>query len=233
MLRNLNQSFSGSRICGTPHVGVLASEILTGITPPSLLENDIDVGDPVGCEYRMRIIGERPVGVIQFDLAENGTYIFDAPDGTYTYTQIVSKNSVDAAPSSLVFQIGVATSSVSGDVAVSYLVESSTTVISSDFTAAYQVVVSVSSDLNVGFQALNLVSADTSVTYTIQTVGEVSSSLAATYSVFTVTPVFNSVVVSYTVLSDIVANVLIATVSVRRENRIVAIKADPLRVVRN
>lgn len=231
MLRNLNQSFSGSRICGTPHMGVLASEIITSFTPPSLLENDIDVGDPEGCEYRMRIVGERPTGVIQFDLAENGTYVFDAPDGTYTYTQIVSKNGVDAEPSTLEFQIGEVSLSVSSDVVVSYSVESSTVGVSSDFTATYQVTVEVSSDLNIGFQALNLVSSDLVSSYTLTSF--VSSEVDVSYSIFTQTPVYNSIVCAYTVFSDTVAYVLSGTVNVKRETRIVVIKADAMRVVIN
>lgn len=91
MLRNLAITNSdGSGIMGTSLVGVLAADLPTGFTLPGLLNNDVATGDPVGCLYRLEILGQPSAGKLVVD--EVGAFSFTgAPDGTYTGSERVSK----------------------------------------------------------------------------------------------------------------------------------------------
>lgn len=91
MRRNLNQSFTGSRILGTPQVGVLASAIpSSGDQGASLLYNKISAGDPAGCLYRVWMTSQPASGTLSVD--ETGAFTFSgAPDGTYTAGERVDK----------------------------------------------------------------------------------------------------------------------------------------------
>jgi hypothetical protein len=90
MLRNLNLSSSGRRICGIPQVGVLASAIpTTGFPLAPLLANDIDSAYPNRL-YRVQALSQPSAGALY--LYENSSFSFTgAPDGTYTGTQRVRK----------------------------------------------------------------------------------------------------------------------------------------------
>jgi hypothetical protein len=90
MLRNLNLSASGRRICGIPQVGMLASAIpTTGFPLAPLLANDIDSAYPNRL-YRVQALSQPSAGA--FYLYENSSFSFTgAPDGTYTGTQRVRK----------------------------------------------------------------------------------------------------------------------------------------------
>lgn len=172
MLRPLNLSASGRRICSTPFVGVLASGVPIGFTPPAFLENDISGGDPVNCRYLVEILTGPSVGTLVMDF--NSSYTFDPPTagytGTVTGTQRVSKFSE--------------TSRVSADeTTFSFVIAAATSQVSSDLASTYSVASQVSADLGSAYGVRQLVSADLLSTYTVNAVGQVSSDCTSSYAV--------------------------------------------------
>lgn len=89
MLRNLNQSSAGKRICGIPRVGMLASAIPTGFPLPALLLNDIDSGFPNRL-YSVEILTWPSAGLL-YVYEDSSLSFTGAPDGTYTGGERVRK----------------------------------------------------------------------------------------------------------------------------------------------
>lgn len=225
MLRDLNQLIGGKRICGTGYVGKLASEIPTGFALPSLLANDIDGADPVGCRYRMQVLTGPSVGTLV--VGEAGDYVFTPPapeySGTVTGTQRVYKfdatHQLSADDTTYSFVYGAALTSVSSDListyavlsqvqsdlAVAYSVASMTTTVSADLVAAYTMVSTVESDLQAAYSALNSVGAQLAAGY--QIFEPVSSDLGAAYAVASfVTAVSSDLTAAYSVVTSVHAD---------------------------
>ena len=89
ILRNLNLSSAGRRICGVPQVGLLASSIPTGFPLPALLLNDIDAGVPNRL-YSVEIL-TRPGAGLLYVYEDSSLSFTGAPDGAYSGTQRVRK----------------------------------------------------------------------------------------------------------------------------------------------
>lgn len=89
MLRDLNVSAGGKRICGIPRVGVLGSDVPTGFPLAALLLNDIDSGFPNRL-YSVEILTVPSAGTLYVDEVSWASFT-GAPDGTYTGTQRVRK----------------------------------------------------------------------------------------------------------------------------------------------
>lgn len=177
MLRNMNQSSGGDRICGTTHTGVPASAIPSGFIPPSLLENDIDAGDPSDCEYRVQILSW-PVGAT-FRVSENGSFTFDGPDGTYSGTQRIFKNGVAQVPDTTYeFRIGQGLSSVANDLTANYSIFEQ---INAELSSTYQVFSITMADLIAEYAINESVSVDMVTTYDINQ--SISADLSAAYQV--------------------------------------------------
>ena len=89
MLRNLNKSSGGRRILGTPHVGIIASQIIsetaTGDSGAGLLYDSAQLNS--GKLMRLRVVTMPTAGVVTID--ENGAILVDftgVPDAVYTLT---------------------------------------------------------------------------------------------------------------------------------------------------
>lgn len=169
MLRNLNQSFSGRRICGTPFVGKLASEIPTGFPVAPFLLDDIDAAFP-NRRYRV-IIKTGPGGGATLDVLENSAYtLTTTSDGTYGGDQTVEKYDPDVGLFSredTTYTINVGNS------------------VAADLTAAYTVLAAVNADLGGAYALLNAVSSDLAGSYAISAggVGPVSADFAGAYQI--------------------------------------------------
>lgn len=192
MLRSLNESFGGKRICGIWRMGARASEIPTTGDYPALGLNDIDPSDPVGTEYSVQI---KSLSAGTMDVDEYTAFTFTPPSpsytGTITGTQTVSKTS--AAPYDETFSFAYAAAGTS---------------VSSDLTASYSVGAWVSSDQTASYNVLAFVSADLGATYSVNTsLTPVSSDLTASYAVssYVSADLVASYVISAWVSSDLTA----------------------------
>lgn len=208
MLRNLNQSSGGKRICGIVKSGVLASAIPAGFEFPSLLAAAVDAGDPAGCEYSVEILNF-PSGA-SLRVAEDGSFILDGPDGTYAGGLRFRKNGVIVEPDSS-YSMRVGALQASKDLAATYNVVGR---VSKDTAAAYNVLASLSKDLTANYTVLEAVSKDLSASYGVSAslsiskdfnaaytvVSSLSKDLTAGYSVLTL--VSKDLAASYSVLSS-------------------------------
>ena len=179
MLRNLNKSESGRRICGITRVGILANEIPTGFAIPSLLANDVDPGDPAGTQYRVRIL-TKPPGLV-FDVDEYGRFLATGADGVYTGNQRVYKTGVPQQDSTYTVTIGAAASVdadlpitynmralVAADLAINYNVAAAPGApVNADMVFAYNVRNSVIADLVIAFDVRVRATADLIIGYNI------------------------------------------------------------------
>ena len=166
MLRNLNRSYSGRRIAGTPFVGVLASAIPTTGDYPALGRNDIDPGDPAGCLYRTQIL-TWPLGDLRVD--ENTSFIYTPPSpdfvGTVRGTQRVWKMGAVAYDETFSFTYG-SPASVSSDLVGTYAVRAH---VGADFISTYGVRQLVGASLSATYAIRALVGANLTATYAIAT----------------------------------------------------------------
>lgn len=182
MLRNLNRSFSGRRIAGTSHVGVLAAAIPTTGDYPALGLNDIDAGDPEDCEYRVQILTWPSSGTLV--VAEDTSFTFDPPSeefvGVLGGTQRIYKNGVAVYDEEYSFTFGDI-SAVSSDLVSSYGVSAQ---VSSDLATTYSLAAAVGANLDVTYAVLADVAADMVASYTVMSsLTEVFTDLIANYSV--------------------------------------------------
>lgn len=177
MLRNLNLSSSGRRICGTTHLGVRAADIPTGFPIPSMLADAVGAGDPADCEYSIQILSTPPG--LDLRVAENGSYIAMAADGSYSGGRRIRKSGVTQLPdSTYTINIGTAPTMVSADLAAAYSVRAR---VDSSLVANYAVAARVSADLLASYASKARVSADLACSYTIAGLQRVSADLAAQY----------------------------------------------------
>lgn len=189
MLRNLNQSSLGRRICGTPHVGVLAAAIPTGGDFPALGLNDIDAAnDPAGCEYRVEILTWPEVGTLE--VAEDTSFSYTPPSadfvGTVGGTHRVYKNGVPVYDDTYNFNYTASSTPVSADLVAGYSINTALASVSSDLAAAYGVKAYVSASLVAVYQVRQMVAAaDLVATYLIlsEVTMSFSRSLARTIEV--------------------------------------------------
>lgn len=168
MLRNLNVSSGGKRICGITRVGVLASEIPTGFALPSFLAGLVSGGDPVGTQYRARLL-TRPGAPASLSVDEWGRAVFDGPDGVYTGGLRDYKSGVQQVPDGTwSITVGAASAAVNADLVVAYDVRSA-----------------VSADLAVFYNVRALVYADLAVLYDVEGTsgGSASADLVVSYDV--------------------------------------------------
>lgn len=84
MLRNLNRSYTRGRVCGTPFIGVLGSEIpSSGDNGAGYAYNDLNLPADANKRYRGRIVAWPSAG--EFFAYEPTDFVFSgAPDGIYT-----------------------------------------------------------------------------------------------------------------------------------------------------
>lgn len=85
MLRNLNRSYARGRVCGTPHVGVLGSEIpSSGDNGPGYAYNDLSLPADANKEICGRITTWPSAGTLT--AYEDTSFTFTgAPDGIHTF----------------------------------------------------------------------------------------------------------------------------------------------------
>lgn len=105
MLRNLNQSYSFGRICGTPFVGIEGALIpADGDAGPSVIYNSISLpgDDAVQFMARPRSI---PIG-LALVLNEDGTGTADGDDGVYVVDFDLWGNNVARDPFAIQFTFG-------------------------------------------------------------------------------------------------------------------------------
>lgn len=183
MLRNLNQSSSGRRIAGTPHSGVLAAAIPVEGDFPALGLNDIDAGDPAGCEYRVEILTWPAVGTLL--VAEDTSFTYEPPSadfvGVVGGTQRIWKSGAAAYDETYSFTFG-SSAEVSADLAAAYQILSS---VSASIAATYGVEAYVGSDLVGTYSVAQMVGSDLAASYAIE--AHVSSDLIAAYEVDAIT----------------------------------------------
>ena len=97
--RNLNQSFGGRHICGTPLVGVLGRFIpRSGGTYPSLLANDQTQPQDADTHFRLVLISHNfPAGTLSI-LEDGSLTLLALPDGSYS---MLYRLEVDGTPSTI------------------------------------------------------------------------------------------------------------------------------------
>jgi hypothetical protein len=167
----------GTVVCGDRGHGVLAAGIASGFPIASLLEDEVDVSDPVGTEYMVRILTV-PVG-LTIEVDEDGSYVATGADGTYVGDKRTYKNGV--AEPDTTYTINIGFTSVSSNLAATYAMAGS---VSGNLAATYTVASSVSSNLAAAYAILDSVSGNMAATYLIDSVtGQVSSDLSATYAI--------------------------------------------------
>lgn len=107
MLRNLNTSSSGRRICGTSHVGIPGDQIpSTGTNGVSAIYPSLNLPTDAKKEYRLRLLTWPASGSLF--MYEDGSLTF-APvaDGTYTATGMLMENGVDLGSILMTWNSGV------------------------------------------------------------------------------------------------------------------------------
>lgn len=96
---------TGAFVWGTYRgLGIPASDIATGFAQPSLLEDDIDVADPAGTEYRWEATTGPGGGT--WVIYPDSSFSFSGPDGSYGGNKLVWKNGA-YDPGTYSFTIGV------------------------------------------------------------------------------------------------------------------------------
>jgi len=113
MLRNLNQSASGNRICGTPKTGVLGALIpATGDHGAGYAYNDISAADYTK-EVRGKIVTWPVTGTLT--AYEDTSFEFTAPDGTYSFEyQLYVDGVATGPPVTVTLQVGPVTHTSTG-----------------------------------------------------------------------------------------------------------------------
>jgi hypothetical protein len=168
----------GTVVCGDRGHGVLAAGIASGFPIASLLEDEVDAGDPVGTEYTVRIL-TIPVG-LDIRVDEDGSYVATGADGTYVGDKETLKSGMPDPATTYTVNIGF--TSVSSDLAASYAMSGQ---VSSSLAASYGVLASISSSLAASYSMLASVSGDLAGSYLIDSVSsQISSDLAASYAVY-------------------------------------------------
>lgn len=110
MLRNLATSSGGSRIFGTPYIGLpaaqIASETAGGDTGPGALHNE--ASEPANAGKRLRmVVGVWPV-VGNLFVAENGAVLWSGlPDGVHSFGYEVFADDVSAGSATYTVSVGV------------------------------------------------------------------------------------------------------------------------------
>jgi hypothetical protein len=108
MLRNLNLTRNGKRICGTPRVGVPASAVPTIGPPYALLYNDVQAYGFANNLIRLWIEQSTfPLGSLF--VYENSSYTFSGspiPDGTYTAQGRLFVDDVDQGTAAFTVKVG-------------------------------------------------------------------------------------------------------------------------------
>lgn len=204
MLRNLNQSADGRRICGTPFVGLLAADVAQGFDVESLLEAAIDIGDPVGTLYRVQMLNLPP----ELRVNEDGSFILDGPDDIYTGSRLFYKTGVPQSPAGTwTIQIGEVLGQVSSDMAGTYSIVGR---INSNLAGAYGILSTVSSDLPGSYAMQGRIDSDLACTYAIDDAFEsVSSDMVASYAI--TGRVSSSLVAAYYISSVLTASAVTPT----------------------
>jgi hypothetical protein len=167
----------GTVVCGDRGHGVLAAGIASGFPIASLLEDEVDVSDPAGTEYMVRIL-TIPVG-LDIRVDETGAYVATGADGTYIGDKETLRSGV--ADPATTYTVNIGFTAVSSDLAASYAMSGQ---VSSSLAASYGVLASINSDLAATYSMLAAVSGDLAGSYLIDAlIASVSSDLAASYAV--------------------------------------------------
>lgn len=110
MLRNLNQSFARGRILGTPHSGVLGSEIpSTGGNGAGYAYNDLSLPADANKEICGRITTWPSDGTL-FAYEDTSFTFTGAPDGTYSFQYQLYVDGVETGdPATVNLTVGTGT----------------------------------------------------------------------------------------------------------------------------
>lgn len=194
ILRNLNRSSNGQRVCGTPYVGVPASAIPAGGAYPALGLNNVDAEDPPGTLYRVENLTWDLLGRLQ--LFEDTSFIYTPPSadfvGLIRGTARVFKNDVAAYDEPYQFAVGM--TFVSADLVVSSEVVAPEQIVTAQLTASYTVHAMVARNLEASYSVLASVRRDLVASYAVQVEGQAVfwPSLARTIRVLPAPSTFES-----------------------------------------
>ena len=115
MLRNLNRSSAGKRICGTPKVGVIGSLIpSSGDSGPGYTYNDLSFPADANKEICGQITAWPSAGTL-FAHEDTSFEFTDAPNGTYTFQyQLYVDGVATGSPTTVTLTVGGTTHVATG-----------------------------------------------------------------------------------------------------------------------